>query len=755
MSITIEVLDDIEPTLRWKPKAGPFTAEFISRKAKEFGCSEGDLEPVLLEAHTILGRCVPPSDPAGSATGLVVGYVQSGKTLSFTTVTALARDNGYGLVILLAGTQVNLKDQSERRLARDLGLEAELARPWIHVDNPTVAASLLTLKSALTTWKSPETPEGRRRAVLVTVLKNSKRLDDLMRALVAVKTELAGVPVLVIDDEGDQAGLNNYAAQNRASGQDRASPVYSKVVALKSTLPHHTFVQYTATPQANLLLGLADVLSPSFAETVSPGEGYVGGKTLFGKGSPYAQTIPARDIPSAQNQLAAAPASLLRALRLYLLGACAFAATADAGVRSMMIHPSMETSPHADYLQWVSDAVNTWKTLIALPDGALPRDELRQDFLDVYRDLVQTVTPLEPFDALFQQLSFVLKATVIREVNSASKGGKAKVKWADSDFWILVGGNKLDRGFTVEGLTVTYMPRPIGTGNADTLQQRARFFGYKKKYLGFCRIFLLADVKEAFEAYVEHEEFVRDALNKHRGRPLGSWKRDFILDTRLNPTRPGVIGLDTEHIRVAEWCHPQRPYAGIEAVKGNQEAMKAFVDLLRSRFTEHRAADIHKFRDRREGGRDRNRLFESVPLTLVIDELLLRLRVADVEDSVAHYALVLALNHLAAKSESEHKESLVCSVFLIDNLVEQGRSLDSRGRGINQPFSGKSPNTTDESKLNYVGDRALVDDGHITVHLRTFKMLDDPGPDTERSKVPWYGVLVPSDLAKGVVVELP
>jgi hypothetical protein len=244
-------------------------------------------------------------------------------------------------------------------------------------------------------------------------------------------------------------------------------------------------------------------------------------------------------------------------------------------------------------------------------------------------------------------------------------------------------------------------------------------------------------------------------LNRHRGRPLGEWKRDFILDTRLNPTRPGVIGLDTEHIKVAEWCHPQRPYAGIEAVKANREAVSSFVDLLRLEFTEQRAADINKFRDRRQRGRDRNRLFDAVPLTCVIDELLMKLRVTDVEDSVDHYALVLALNHLAAKGEAEHKEPLLCSVFLIDNLDEQGRSLEKSGRGINQPFSGKTPNTPDESKLNYVGDRALVDDGHITVHLRTFKMLDDPGPDTERSRVPWYGVLVPSDLAKGVVVERP
>jgi len=64
----------------------------------------------------------------------------------------------------------------------------------------------------------------------------------------------------------------------------------------------------------------------------------------------------------------------------------------------------------------------------------------------------------------------------------------------------------MDRGFTVEGLTVTYMPRGKGAGNADTIQQRARFLGYKRGYLGLCRVFLESDVQRAFSVYVNHEE---------------------------------------------------------------------------------------------------------------------------------------------------------------------------------------------------------------------------------------------------------
>ena len=95
----------------------------------------------------------------------------------------------------------------------------------------------------------------------------------------------------------------------------------------------------------------------------------------------------------------------------------------------------------------------------------------------------------------------------------------------------------MDRGFTVEGLTVTYMPRGPGVGNADTIQQRGRFFGYKRSYLGFCRTYLEQDVLTAFEEYVVHEEEMRRQLQQlhDSGNPLSEWTRAFILSANENP----------------------------------------------------------------------------------------------------------------------------------------------------------------------------------------------------------------------------
>jgi hypothetical protein len=89
---------------------------------------------LVSEAVGVLSKCVPPKLPPQNTTGLVLGYVQSGKTLSFTTVAALARDNGYPLVIVITGIGTNLLGQSTKRLEDDLQLQTN--RKWRLFQNP-------------------------------------------------------------------------------------------------------------------------------------------------------------------------------------------------------------------------------------------------------------------------------------------------------------------------------------------------------------------------------------------------------------------------------------------------------------------------------------------------------------------------------------------------------------------------------------------------------------------------------------------
>lgn len=740
MTTTIEILKGIRPELRWVPVQGEFTTEFLARKSAEWALPPGTLDPVVLEAQRILGRCTPPTALNGSDTGLVVGYVQSGKTLSFTTVMSLARDNGYQLVILIAGTAVNLKSQSERRLFDDLGLK-DAGRAWTHFENPKLQDKE-RLRDALEAMRNRKVPEHKKRAVLITVLKNHTRLKNLVAVM--GKLELSKVPALIIDDEGDQASLNTKAQQNKQAGTNAVSATYDWVTQLKAVLPHHTFIQYTATPQATLLLEIADVLAPTFAELVTPGDGYFGGKELFASTPPLVEVIPPADIPSPTNVLIGAPPSFQRALRYFLLGAAVHVCLKQKGNRSMMVHPSQRTAPHADYKQWVSDTLGAWKQYLDLDADDPAYKACAALFEPEHKSLRQTFPALPPLPELLEAMSAVLLDTRVVQVNSTQQGHR-DVIWHTSDYWVLVGGQKLDRGFTVEGLTVTYMPRPIGTGYADTLQQRARFYGYKADYKGLCRVFVLSDVRVALRDYVEHEEFVREALEEFRGKPLADWRRDFILTRALSPTRPSVISRDIAKVAIDEgWETPGALFRNEDAVKANRELIASVAKEWTERYEVMDAAVHPQFKDRRKDS-PRNQLIEAVPLREVLEKFLLPLRVPDPKDSVKHTAALLALSEALKRNPDQ-----VCDVFLIHELKTQTRALTS-GR-INQVFSGKSPNTNDFNALNYVGDQALHSSARPTLHLRTFNMTLGATPGIAND-VPWYAVHFPAAFIKDSVIE--
>lgn len=750
MTITIEELRSIEPGLRWEPCQREVTEDFLRRKALAGEADEEALHTVAYEAHRILGRCVPPTEPNGNGTGLVVGYVQSGKTLSFTTLTALARDNGYGLVVLIAGTIDNLKSQSQERLKQDLGVSPDNpGQPWVLIDNPARDNSEFeALRGLLQRWRSSALSPRKKKTILITVLKQHQRLANLVECLTSLSASLQGVPCLVIDDEADQASLNNFAAKNQKTRQNALSANYREVLNLKAVLPHHTYLQYTATPQAPLLIGLTDILSPDFAETLTPGRGYIGGQTLFREGAPYARIIPDAEAVATGASHPAAPPSLVSALKVFLLGSCAHALAEHNSNRSMMVHPSQPTAPHTQYIAWLTQLIGEWRSRLSV---AALRDALMAEFADTHADLLKTVGEALPsLTELFTRMDEVLNTVMVREVNSTGKGA-APIRWSDNEYWILVGGQKLDRGYTVKGLTVTYMPRPLGVGNADNIQQRARFYGYKAGYLGYCRVYVRQDVKIAFEGYVEHESFIRSELEASRGQPLKEWRRRFILADRLQPTRRNVMGIKLDEVTAAEWLFPSAAHVRKTAVAHNRAVFDRFLQHLRARFMELAAheADPERYLDKRAKS-PRNKLFEAVPVADVCSLLVDEVQFGTVEDATERMAISVALGRLLASAPDT-----TCDVFLVGDMVAQGRSLTKNGT-INQVFSGKSPNTPDRALLKYCGDRDLRTENRVTVHLRKFDFLISkvaPQADDASSDVPWFAIYVPDDLKRRILLQ--
>lgn len=714
----------LPPGALWQPQIGDEAVRLMRFKKLASNAAQAIVET----AACILSRGQPPVGAAGQRTGLVVGYVQSGKTLSFTTVVALARDNNIPVVIVVAGTKENLLSQTDERLEDDLQVLGIPGPPrWLHIRNPDTSHRQV-VEHALEEWRDADVSAHEKPTLLLTVLKQHNRLENL-NALLQV-LDLGAVPAIVIDDEADQASLNNLTNQNRQSTN------YAQLLSLRRQLPCHTFLQYTATPQAPLLINIIDNLSPDFPEVLEPGAEYVGGREMFSPDRSFTRVIPAADIPAPNNALVAPPASLLDALKVFFVGVAAGYPTWGASNpnRSMLVHPSRTTGPHFEYFTCIERVVGEWRRLLALPPNDGDRIDLITDLQTAYADLLRTEPNLPPFDQIISTLPRAMSRTFIREVNTRSGRKTPRIEWQQAYGWILVGGQSMDRGFTVKELTVTYMPRGPGLGNADTLQQRARFFGYKRQYLGCCRVYLEAAVLDAFEAYVEHEEEMRRELLAVRdsGQPLRNWKRRFVLDGALRPCRNNVVL--NSYVRGNfddDWFFPRMVRMDEDIVNYNRSKIDNFSAQLAyvadTTFVSKHAAQQHMVCDQ-------------VPLRQVLDDLLLPYRVETAEDTDNLLGLMLQLDKALANSAGE-----TARVQAMRPNAQTLRSVSATGRldSIRRLLQGRTDATG-----GYPGDFQFIDRDRVSVQIHIIDTREGPTGPVTRSRVPVLAVWVPSRFNK-------
>ncbi len=721
---------------QWMPTVGNETNTFL-----ESVVPESSRDYIRDTAISILSKCVSPSTSMRQETGLVIGYVQSGKTMSFEAVAALAHDNSFQMVIIIAGISNNLLMQSTERLYSDLQIgNRNLNKRWIMLENPSNNESnTLTIRKALRTWSDSKIQKSHKRTLLITVLKQHQRLKQLISLL--QKVDKNDVPVLIIDDEADQASLNTKADQvsrNTKIAPSEESTTYRHLMDLRDSLPSHTYLQYTATPQAPLLVSIIDSLSPNFVQILDAGTEYAGGKEFFGGDHMYVRVIPPQDVPTKSNLLSEPPSSLIEALRIFMVGVAAkFSEGYTSGNRSMLVHPSSATLKHTEFYKWIRSVVDEWTRTLNLPDDDPDRQGFLEEFLEAYNSLVQTKAEnLPSFEDLSQHLRAAFSMTHILEVNSRG-GSTPPVEWDNAYSWILVGGQAMDRGFTIEGLTVTYMPRGIGTGNADMIQQRARFFGYKKSYLGYCRVYLEQDTLDAFISYIDHEEDIRNQLGKIQdgGQSLNDWKRAFVLDKALRPCRNNVLEFDyMRGIYSNKWAAPRIAPILDSVISNNRSVVDNFLKSFK--FVD---ADGHPKRTIAQ----KHRLCKNVPLHDVMKQLMIPIRITDRGDSQRHTGLLLQLSKALENSCQE-----VCTIYIMSPFTKKHRSrgIDEKGE-ITNLFQGEAPvNPAKERGTYYPGDRNIRDIDNVTVQIHTLSIKKRKSNVVIHDDVPVIAVWVPARL---------
>ena len=524
--------------------------------------------------------------------------MQSGKTMSFTTLTALARDNGFPLVIVLAGTKKNLMSQTLERLQKDLEMEGDGGLPrWQPVNMSERGGQVDELESAIEVWQAD--PLSKPATTVVVVLKNRARLDAARDAMKELTLRCGTFPALIIDDEGDQAGLNLLARQ-----KEKESPTYRAIRGLREALPLHSYVIYTATPQAPLLVGLTDTVSPRTVTVLTSGSDYIGAEELFvdKRGTFEREILDNDDALDPDRQ--APPATLERALATYLVALVISQMREKPRPLSMLIHPSATTDLHKTYEGWVRGILHD-RLRLALGSGSTDAvEEVRERLLrPAYDDLSGTggtivndeVVPLED---IVPELRKYLPFVRIKVINSEDGVEIKPTEWKQCPGWILIGGAKLDRGFTVENLAVTYMPRGPGIKNADTIQQRGRFFGYRSHYVDLLRAWLNPDTLEVYRQYVDHERQMQKDLRHYdeHSKPLKQWRRQFLIDPSMNLTRSQVIRLDTDTVSLTAGWHlrQDRLYTGTPSLSPDRvEELESLAGQAHQHPHDDRSGDTH------------------------------------------------------------------------------------------------------------------------------------------------------------------
>ncbi|MCH8558627.1 MAG: Z1 domain-containing protein [Balneolia bacterium] len=737
----INIVEDKSIGDDWSPLFGEEAEELLNRVFRDDNDAK---EQVKEETYHIMRLCGDPKKNINQDTGLVFGYVQSGKTLSFTTLAAMAKDNGYQVVIILAGISKNLVDQSFKRLQKDLGINQGFQRKWVMLNNPSDPTrnpqDKNTIQRELSNWKKPNMPSGFKKTLLITVMKNKDHLKNLL--MVLKKLDLHQVPTLIIDDEGDQASMNTKASSNKRRAsitgvhtEKEMSTIYSRIRDIKNILPHHTFIQYTATPQAPLFINIFDNLSPNFIQLLTPGDKYTGGRAFCLDNSFIIKEIPSSEIYSEDNDFEEAPETLKEAMRIFFLSVTSGRLLGDQKGnpknRSMMVHPSRLVEKHDAYYQWVVLMKNLWeKVLLERSDEDETKQQIISEFKEAYKDLKANAPDVQPFEMLLETLGHNISSTAVEQLNS--KAGSS-VDWSSNYSFILVGGQAMDRGFTVEGLTITYMPRDKGVGNADTLQQRARFFGYKKDYLGHCRVYLDAENIHLFSEYVSHEEDIRKKLQEHKlsGQHLNRMERRFVLDEMFKLTRKNVLSESLKRNTFGnKWVRIKAPHDSKIIIDNNKTVYERFFRKHNSFFEEDEG---HKKRTS-----EQKHLVANIPLKSLFVDLLDDLKFTRQTDSTLYTSLKSIVDIYVDKFPNEN-----ACVYIMSKGVARDRSL--KNDEIQQLFQGKNPKS---GEVIYPGDEKIKNEKFLTVQIHKLNFKS-----TNYTNIIVLAIWVPNQLSQSLVFK--
>lgn len=615
---------------------------------------------------------------------LMVGKVQSGKTSNLELFTALSFDNGFNMVVIYGGYDNTLLNQTITRFKKTFDIPAETDYSDC---NPIVFSSddsnqILSVDNEIIN----DLLESSKPIFIISMKRPvaMKKVNDLFSR---INTE--NLKAFIIDDEGDQASLNTK--RNKAID---ASATYAEIVKMKKLLNDPLYLSVTATPQALIFQDEYSSLRPDSIRLIEPGEGYCGVDTYHLYDSGIIEIIEDADQEDLTDGVMIE--SLKNAIQHYVI-ASSIMFKRKIFTSEMIIHTHRNVNDHDTIYRMIDAYIQTLKDQLDYED-VVSLEVAKLEFLKAYNCFFGLeIQNAYDFDDLWNIIcKQVLTRIYLILKNSA--GGVTQANESLRKYKIYIGGDLLQRGVTFSNLVTTYFTRwaKKDGGNMDTNLQRARWFGYREKYIDLCKIFTSSTISREFTNLSEIET---DLWEQFYSIQLGEMNIDDILiradDTKQKPTRKNVAKYSTVSFK-NKWIKQRMGLFDKKQIDINNGIID---NLLNS----------YKFQSTSEGRTDGN---ESATYAII--------NRADLSTLIEQMQTIFDLEPF----EKRPLKDLIDSSDDIPVILMKNNSKDGNGRTRsfypdNKIFAlQQGVDNKDKSKANYLGDsQVIIDKTKINIQI--------------------------------------
>lgn len=492
----------------------------------------------------------PLKDESFTRRGLVVASVQSGKTANYIGLVCRAADAGYRIIIVMAGVHNVLRNQTQARLEdgfTGFNIENRKVEP-VGVGNRNQARRPIACTSREADFstsradalKGIQTVQANE-PFLFVVKKNSKSLQQVYEWLKSNGDQ--NDPLLLIDDEADNASINGkYKLEKR---ENEPTKINGQIRNLLNLFNKACYVGYTATPFANVLIDPSvdsdeygkDLFPSNFIYTLEESSDYFGAKKVFGDYDEPTHkhlrfiddaddVLPAKHKSSFEPSML--PLSLKAAIRTFVLATTIKTLRFGTNFHStMMVNVSPYKKPQNCMRNLVEDYLIDLNTAAKSYGALSPEDALEAS--PHLRDL-KTTWELEYADCGFgwSEIQPCLYDPDYHVLSINTDSGDALDYENRNERVIAVGGYRLSRGLTLEGLTVSYYSRNARA--YDALMQMARWFGYRPQYEDLCRVWMTDQAAGWYKYVADSTENLFDQLRSMR--QVKRTPKNYVLKIR-------------------------------------------------------------------------------------------------------------------------------------------------------------------------------------------------------------------------------